>query len=101
MVKGKGFKSNQGVFKDFAAGKYTAEGGVWQQDALDYFGFEGEYNPQIASDYYQSGKGKYWGATNPKTGKVSYGDLAFEDYSVLKATYYNELVLLNSEEMVI
>ena len=95
MVKGKGFKSNQSVFKDFAAGKYTAEGGIWQQDALDYFGFEGEYNSLIASDYYQSGKGKYWGATNPKTGKISYGDLAFEDYSVLKATYYKEILHSN------
>lgn len=59
------------------------------------FGFEGEYNSLIASDYYQSGKGKYWGATNPKTGKISYGDLAFEDYSVLKATYYKEILHSN------
>jgi len=95
MFKGKGFKSNQSVFKDFSAGKYTAEGGIWQQDALDYFGFEGKYDPNIKSDYFQSGKGKYWGATDPVSGQISYGSFAFDDYSVLKATYYKEALHSN------
>lgn len=95
LVKRKGFKSNQSVFKDFAAGKYTAEGGVWQQDALDYFGFEGKYDSKIQSKYYETEKGDYWGVTNSKTGQISYGNNAFKDYDVLKATYYKEIVHAN------
>lgn len=91
MVKGKGFKSNQGVFKDFAAGKYTAEGGVWQQDALDYFGFEGEYNPKIKLPEYVMDNPDFYGATNPTTGNITYGNGAFDSFDKLKSTYYKEM----------
>ncbi|WP_302026739.1 RHS repeat domain-containing protein [Parabacteroides johnsonii] len=91
MVKGKGFKSNQGVFKDFAAGKYTAEGGVWQQDALDYFGFEGEYNSKIKLPEYVMDNSDFYGAANPITGNITYGNGAFDSFDKLKATYYKEM----------
>ena len=90
LVKRKGFKSNQSVFKDFAAGKYTAEGGVWQQDALDYFGFEGEYVDNIKGPSYVESEGGAYGATDPITAKIRYGDGAFDSFDNLKATYYKE-----------
>ena len=91
MIKGKGFKSNQSVFKDFSAGKYTAEGGVWQQDALDYFGFEGEYDPNILGpNYVDSNMGAY-GATDPISKNIRYGDGAFDSFDNLKGTYYKEM----------
>jgi hypothetical protein len=58
------------------------------QGALEYFGFEGKYNPDIKSKRYQSED--YWGATNSKTGEISYGNLAFEDYSTLYGIYIKE-----------
>lgn len=33
--------------------------------------------------------------TNSKTGQISYGNNAFKDYDVLKATYYKEIVHAN------
>ncbi len=48
---------------------------------LDYFGFEGKYNPNIKSKRYQSED--YWGATNRKTGEISYGNLAFEETVIM------------------
>ena len=41
--KGKGFNNDQTVFEDFKSGIYTEDGGVWQQEYLDYRGFEGRY----------------------------------------------------------
>lgn len=56
---GKGFRNNSRVLADFvAAGNH--------QGALDYFGFEGTYRPNVKSKNYESDS--YWGATNPKTG---------------------------------
>ena len=82
MFKGKGFKSNQSVFKDFSAGKYTAEGGVWQQDALDYFGFEGKYDP---NNPLFGENANYPGITNVQTGEIFYHDAPFEkNYDYLK-----------------
>ena len=78
---GQGFRSNDAVLSRFVeAGNH--------QGALDYFGFEGKYNPDIKSKRYQSED--YWGATNRKTGEISYGNLAFEDYSTLYGTYIKE-----------
>ena len=82
MVKGKGFKSNQGVFIDFAAGKYTVEGSAWQQDALDYFGFKGEYDPN--NDLFKK-HGVNPAVTNPRTGEIFYHDAPFgKNYDYLK-----------------
>lgn len=44
-TSGKGFKNNQTVFEDFKSGIYTTEGGLWQQDYLDY-----KY-PHVNADY--------------------------------------------------
>jgi len=67
--------------------KYYTRDGKYQQ-ALDYFGFEGTYNPDLKSKKYQSEN--YWGATDKTTGEISYGNLAFEDYSTLYGTYIKE-----------
>ena len=89
LIRGKGFYSNDNVLKNFKAGKYDTSGfDTWQDAALDYFGFEGKYNPNLKSKNYQSES--YWGGTNKNTGDITYGDLAFENYSTLKGTYYKE-----------
>lgn len=76
-------------------GKYDITGfDTWQDAALDYFGFEGKYDPNIKTpDYIEqngtwgdSNSGQYWGATD-KNGNISYGDFAFSSYDNLKATY--------------
>jgi len=75
------FLSNDKMLSNFvSAGDY--------QGALDYFGFEGKYNPDLRSKRYQAEN--YWGATNSKTGEISYGNLAFEDYSTLYGIYIKE-----------
>ena len=91
MFKGKGFKSNQSVFKDFSTGKYTAEGGIWQQDALDYFGFEGEYDPNISGPSYVESNAGAYGSTDPISKTIRYGDGAFDSFDNLKGTYYKEM----------
>jgi len=90
-IKGKGFKTNSNVFEDFEAGLYSSEDGCWQQDALDYFGFEGTYKSPKGKggDYVESII--YYGSTNPKNGDISFGDLAFDSYDNLRATYEKEL----------
>ena len=40
----RGFKTNANVFKDYKAGLHTTEGGCWQQEAIDYFGFDATYD---------------------------------------------------------
>lgn len=91
MFKGKGFKSNQSVFKDFSAGKYTAEGGVWQQDALDYWGFEGEYVENFnGPGYVMDGQGAL-GSTDINTAQIRYGDSSFQSFDDLYATYDKEM----------
>jgi hypothetical protein len=82
LVRGQGFRSNSGVFNKMMKGDYAC------QEIIDYFGFKGTYDPNIRSKNYQAES--YWGATNTKTGQISYGDLAFESYKTLKATYYKE-----------
>lgn len=81
-IRGQGFRNNSRVLADFvAAGNHQA--------ALDYFGFEGTYRPSLKSKNYESES--YWGATNPRTGDISYGDLAFESYPTLRGTYAKEM----------
>ena len=93
--KGKGFKTNAKVFEDFKAGLYTEGGGCWQQDALDYFGFEGTYKSIKGNggDYIETNL--YGGSTNPTTGKISFGDMAFDSYDNLRAVYEKELFTSN------
>jgi len=81
FMRGQGFRNNNQVLKRFVAnGQY--------QKALDYFGFEGTYDPDKKSKNYEADG--YWGATHPKTGEISYGQYAFEDYATLYATYMKE-----------
>lgn len=81
LVRGKGFNNNNTVLNRFVeAGDY--------QGALDYFGFEGKYVPGRHPVYYESED--YWGATDFKTGEITYGNLAFKDYPTLYATYTKE-----------
>ncbi|HSV88237.1 MAG TPA: hypothetical protein VLH61_06310 [Bacteroidales bacterium] len=64
------------------------ERGMDKQGIIDYFGFEGKYNPDKKSKRYQAED--YWGATNTTTGEISYGNLAFENYATLYGTYIKE-----------
>jgi RHS repeat-associated protein len=81
LVRGQGFRNNEAVLSRFVeAGNH--------QGALDYFGFEGKYNPDIKSKRYQAED--YWGATDATTGEISYGNLAFENYATLYGTYIKE-----------
>ena len=89
FIKGKGFFNNERVFANFREGKYIIPDGVdWQQYCLEYFGFEGKYNPDIRSKNYKSDS--YLGTTDPKIAEIYYGDLAFENYSTLYGTYTKE-----------
>ena len=75
------FISNDKMLINFvSAGDY--------QGALDYFGFEGKYNPNPKCKYYESED--YFGKTNMKTGEISFGKNAFKDYATLYATYMKE-----------
>ncbi len=88
--KGKGFKNNSSVFEDFRAGNYTSNSNSWQQDALDYFEFEGKYKSSKGSGAeYVEGK-SFFGSTSLTTGDISYGDNAFSSYANLRATYQKE-----------
>jgi hypothetical protein len=87
-VKGQGFKNNDGVLKTFVdKGEY--------QGALDYFKIKGEYAPIKPSggEYIESLD--YLGATNPRTGKISFGNASFSSYDNLNATYSKELFTSN------
>lgn len=66
VLKGEGFYTNESVFNNMI------ERGADKQAMLDYFGFEGAYNPGLTSKNYQAND--YWGATNSKTGQISYGN---------------------------
>jgi hypothetical protein len=83
FFRGQGFRSNDAVLNRFVnAGN--------QQGALDYFGFEGTYDPTKPSggDYIMSED--YYGATDPVTGSISYGNAAFSSYDNLYSTAMKE-----------
>ena len=82
LVNGKGFNNNNKVLDNFRAGKYTIpKESTWQQEALNYFGFEGQYDPDIKSV----------GQFDTKTEVISYGKTAFsKNYDYLKAVYGEE-----------
>lgn len=83
LSRGEGFKTNSRVF-DQMIGR-----GTGKQDILDYFGFKGEYNPNVISAGYDTGAGNYWGVTRAD-GTINYGNNAFENYATLKGTYIKE-----------
>ena len=82
-TKGEGFYTNENVFNNMM-GK-----GMAKQDMLDYFGFEGQYTGTTKGVQYVEGN-NFFGSTNPKTGDIQYGNLAFDSYDKLKMTYYKE-----------
>jgi hypothetical protein len=83
LVRGQGFRNNNRVLYDYVRhGNY--------QGALDYFGFEGTYGPnKPAGAEYVEGS-KYYGATDPLTGAISYGYDSFSSYHNLKAMWVKE-----------
>ncbi|MDD2387624.1 MAG: hypothetical protein PHP52_12680 [Bacteroidales bacterium] len=87
LVKGEGFYTNNNVFDRMMQG--TSKGSYTCDEILDYFSFEGVYNPNLTEKNYPASD--YWGATNLETGQILYGNLAFEDYYTLKATNVKEL----------
>ncbi len=101
-LKGKKFKTNQNVFKDFSAGKYTKSGGAWQQDALDYFGFEGKYLSNF-DDYFLKDDIINFSTTvddlnknlppNTELGDIYYSDRVFDPkiYDWLNFNYDHEM----------
>ena len=83
LVRGKGFHDNDYVLKQFVeAGKY--------QEALDYFGFEGTYDPERHKSKNYDAK-DYYGCTNSTSGDIYWGNLAFDNYGTLLCTYMKEL----------
>ncbi|MBS1775108.1 MAG: hypothetical protein JSS64_02375, partial [Bacteroidetes bacterium] len=86
-IRGQGFRSNDAVLSRFVASNN-------QQGAVDYFGFQGTYDPSPQNvDYVESNR--YFGKTDPSTAQISYGDLAFSSYHTLKSTYYKEMYHYN------
>jgi RHS repeat-associated protein len=87
-LKGEGFYTNENVFNNMI------ERGMDKQAMLDYFGFEGTYTGTTKGPSYIDGGGEgasFYGSTNPKTGSIKYGDLAFDSYDKLKMTYNKEM----------
>jgi RHS repeat-associated protein len=83
LFRGQGFRSNNKVLQRFVANNQY-------QQALDYFGFEGEYRPNKAKGAeYVEGE-DYFGSTHPTTGDISFGNLAFDSYDILRGTYEKE-----------
>jgi len=83
-LKGQGWRSNQQVLNRFKlAGDF--------QGALDYFGFEGTYQPDVdIPDYVQTESGSYFGRTSAKNGQIYFGSEAFTSYDNLRFTYVKE-----------
>ncbi|MGC9353309.1 MAG: RHS repeat-associated core domain-containing protein [Mariniphaga sp.] len=87
-LKGEGFYTNENVFNNMI------ERGMDKQAMLDYFGFEGTYTGTTKGPSYVDGGGEgasFYGSTNPKTGSIKYGGLAFDSYDKLKMTYNKEM----------
>ena len=86
LFKGEGFYTNENVFNNMMGR------GVGKQEILDYFGFKADYVAERAVDGLGTVDGKaYYGSTNPVTGNIKIGDLAFSSYDNLKGTYTKEL----------
>ena len=82
LFKGEGFYTNENVFNNMMGR------GMGKKEMLDYFGFEGTYNPTAKSPSYVEGKG-YYGYTGVD-GEINYGDFAFNSYDNFKITNIKE-----------
>lgn len=71
LVRGQGFRSNNQVFNRMMQGDYAC------QEILDYFGFEGTYDPgnKLFKKY-----GNDPAITDPTTGEIYYHDFPFEGH---------------------
>ena len=88
LVRRQGFRSNDAVLRRFVANNQ-------HQKALQYFDIEGNYHPQKAKGAEYVEGTKYYGSTNPETGAISFGDLAFDSYDNLRGVYEKELYSRN------
>ena len=88
-ARGKGFHSNDKVLENFIWGRYDkdwsndigSEGANWYNDALNYFGFEGTYDPSQINP----------GGFNKENGAISFNSVAFSrNFDYLKAIYMEE-----------
>jgi RHS repeat-associated protein len=87
-LKGEGFYTNENVFNNMM------KRGMGEQAILNYFGFDGTYTGTTKGPGYVNGGGKgtsFFGSTDPQTGNIKYGDLAFDSYEKLKMTYNKEM----------
>ncbi|PWJ49249.1 hypothetical protein CLV98_1483 [Dyadobacter jejuensis] len=83
LVRGQGFKSNDQVLA-----KFVQQGNY--QGALDYFGFEGTYDPNKPKGAEYAEGRKYYAAADPITGAIQYGYDSFSSYANLKAMWIKE-----------
>jgi hypothetical protein len=82
LVRGQGFHSNDYVLSRFISNEQY-------QEALDYFGIEGKYNPvKGKGGRYVEGE-NYYGKTL-KNGDIEFGNSAFDSYGNLKLTSIKE-----------
>lgn len=88
LTNGKGFYNNQTVFDNFKNGKYSIpNGSSWQQETLNYFGFEGTYDPNKPHFLKNGG----YGYASPKTGEIFYNKATFDNgYDYLAFTADHE-----------
>ncbi|MFZ6038043.1 MAG: hypothetical protein ACOYU1_07420 [Bacteroidota bacterium] len=84
LIRGQGFRNNNQVLQRFVANNQ-------HQKALEYFGFDGTYRPKKDAGAEEYEVTDYYGSTNPETGNISYGDLAFDSYDILYSIYVKEL----------
>jgi hypothetical protein len=84
FARGQGFRNNNQVLQRFVANNQ-------HQKALEYFGFDGTYRPKKGAGAEEYEVTDYYGSTNPETGNISYGDLAFDSYDILYNIYVKEL----------
>jgi len=84
MIRGQGFNSNQKVYENIMFSAYGHPEINWRQQVLDYFGFEGEYDPDLADP----------GQFDADTKIIKYGTSAFggrgKSYDRLRAIYEEE-----------
>ncbi|MCQ2228326.1 MAG: FG-GAP-like repeat-containing protein [Bacteroidales bacterium] len=80
LTRGKGFNTNEGVLQNFKNGVYDIpEGSTWQQEVLDYFGFEGKYVNKDGNASYER-----------NSATIRYRNYSFDSYSELKMSYLKE-----------
>lgn len=89
MVNGQGFRSNDNVLKSFVSkGEY--------QEALDYFGIQGKYDP--SNQIFNNEVGGGAAAVDPETGEIFWGDGAF-NYGYDRLAFEADHELIHSQNV--